>query len=98
MTALQLVSAQIGRVTGFGLAKNVGDLLPKPIVLSLVAFSSSSTPSSRRICSDQTNPSPVSHLTVFNGDVSAFSECCDAMSHLRFQVGNWSTRRAKYSF
>ena len=38
MTAVQLVSAQIGRVTGFGLAKNIGDLLPKPIVLSLVGL------------------------------------------------------------
>jgi NRAMP (natural resistance-associated macrophage protein)-like metal ion transporter len=38
MTAVQLVSAQIGRVTGCGLAKNIGDLLPKPLVLGLIAL------------------------------------------------------------
>jgi Mn2+/Fe2+ NRAMP family transporter len=38
MTAVQLVSAQIGRVTGSGLAKNMGAILPKPLVLAIVAF------------------------------------------------------------
>lgn len=38
MTAVQLVSAQIGRVTGCGLAKNIGDIFPKPLVLSLVGL------------------------------------------------------------
>ncbi len=38
MTAVQLVSAQIGRVTGCGLAKNIGDVFPKPLVLSLVGL------------------------------------------------------------
>jgi NRAMP (natural resistance-associated macrophage protein)-like metal ion transporter len=38
MTAVQLVSAQIGRVTGYGLAKNIGDLFPKPLVLGLVGL------------------------------------------------------------
>src|SRR5437764_1171306 len=38
MTAVQLVSAQIGRVTGCGLAKNIGQLLPRPLVLSLVGL------------------------------------------------------------
>src|SRR5665647_3338833 len=38
MTAIQLVSAQIGRVTGCGLAKNLGAVLPKPVVLALVAL------------------------------------------------------------
>ena len=37
MVAVQLVSAHIGRVTGCGLAKNLGDVMPKTIVLSLVA-------------------------------------------------------------
>ena len=37
MVAIQLVSAQIGRVTGCGLAKNLGEVLPKPVVLGLVA-------------------------------------------------------------
>jgi NRAMP (natural resistance-associated macrophage protein)-like metal ion transporter len=37
MTAVQLVSAHIGRVTGCGLAKNLGEVLPKQVVLSLVA-------------------------------------------------------------
>jgi NRAMP (natural resistance-associated macrophage protein)-like metal ion transporter len=36
MTAVQLVSAQIGRVTGSGLAKNIGGILPKPVVLGIV--------------------------------------------------------------
>ncbi len=38
MTAVQLVSAQIGRVTGCGLANNLGAVLPKPFVLSLVSL------------------------------------------------------------
>lgn len=38
MTAVQLVSAQIGRVTGCGLAKNIGDIFPKPLVLSLIGL------------------------------------------------------------
>jgi NRAMP (natural resistance-associated macrophage protein)-like metal ion transporter len=37
MTAVQLVSAQIGRVTGCGLAKNIGDF-PKPLVLGLIGL------------------------------------------------------------
>ena len=38
MSAVQLVSAQIGRVTGKGLAKNIGDVFPKPVVLALIAL------------------------------------------------------------
>src|SRR6187551_1320209 len=38
MTAVQLVSAQIGRVTGCGLAKNIGDIFPKPLVLVLIGL------------------------------------------------------------
>jgi NRAMP (natural resistance-associated macrophage protein)-like metal ion transporter len=38
MTAVQLVSAQIGRVTGCGLAKNLGDVLPKTAVVALVGL------------------------------------------------------------
>jgi len=38
MSAVQLVSAQIGRVTGCGLARNIGDVFPKPVVLSLVGL------------------------------------------------------------
>jgi NRAMP (natural resistance-associated macrophage protein)-like metal ion transporter len=38
MTAVQLVSAQIGRVTGCGLAKNLGDVLSKKLVLALIAL------------------------------------------------------------
>jgi NRAMP (natural resistance-associated macrophage protein)-like metal ion transporter len=37
MVAIQLVSARIGRVTGSGLAKNLGEVMPKWLVLSLVA-------------------------------------------------------------
>ena len=37
MTAVQFVSAQIGRVTGCGLAKNIGGIFPKPLVLGLSA-------------------------------------------------------------
>jgi len=36
MVAIQLISARIGRVTGSGLAKNMGAVLPKPIVLAIV--------------------------------------------------------------
>lgn len=38
MSAIQLVSAQIGRVTGCGLAQNIKKVLPKPVVLSLVGL------------------------------------------------------------
>jgi len=38
MTAIQLVSAHIGRVTGHGLAKNMGDILPRWLVTGLVAL------------------------------------------------------------
>lgn len=45
MVAVQLVSARIGRVTGCGLAKNLGDILPKPLVLALWQACSLPTPS-----------------------------------------------------
>src|ERR1700761_4209058 len=38
MVAIQLVSAQIGRVTGCGLAKNMKDVLPAWTVFGLVAL------------------------------------------------------------
>lgn len=38
MTAIQLVSAHIGRVTGCGLAKNMGEILPRWCVTALVAL------------------------------------------------------------
>jgi NRAMP (natural resistance-associated macrophage protein)-like metal ion transporter len=38
MVAIQLVSAHIGRVTGKGLAQNMGRVLPQPVVLTLVAL------------------------------------------------------------
>lgn len=38
MTAIQLVSAQVGRVTGFGLAKNMGDVMPRWLVTALIAL------------------------------------------------------------
>lgn len=38
MVAVQLVSARIGRVTGCGLAANMGQVLPKPLVTGLVAL------------------------------------------------------------
>ena len=38
MTAVQLASAHIGRVTGCGLAKNMGEVLPRWIVTLLVAL------------------------------------------------------------
>jgi len=37
MVSIQMVSALIGRVTGHGLAKNMGDVMPRPIVTTLVA-------------------------------------------------------------
>ncbi|MEI9887908.1 MAG: divalent metal cation transporter [Rhizomicrobium sp.] len=38
MVSIQLVSAHIGRITGRGLAQNMGEVMPAPIVLSLVAL------------------------------------------------------------
>ena len=38
MSAIQLISAHIGRVTGCGLAKNMGDILWRPLVTGLVAL------------------------------------------------------------
>jgi NRAMP (natural resistance-associated macrophage protein)-like metal ion transporter len=38
MTAIQLVSARIGRVTGSGLAKAMGQVIPGPVVSGLVAL------------------------------------------------------------
>jgi NRAMP (natural resistance-associated macrophage protein)-like metal ion transporter len=38
MTAIQLVSGQIGRVTGAGLARNMGRVIARPIVTGLVAL------------------------------------------------------------
>jgi NRAMP (natural resistance-associated macrophage protein)-like metal ion transporter len=38
MVAIQLVSAHIGRVTGQGLAKNLVQVLPRPVVLFLVGL------------------------------------------------------------
>jgi NRAMP (natural resistance-associated macrophage protein)-like metal ion transporter len=38
MTAIQLVSARIGRVTGCGLSTNMGRVLPRPLVTTLVAL------------------------------------------------------------
>jgi Mn2+/Fe2+ NRAMP family transporter len=38
MAAIQLVSAHIGRVTGRGLAQNMSEVMPRPIVLTLVAL------------------------------------------------------------
>jgi len=38
MVAIQLVSALIGRVTGHGLARNMGEVMPRPIVTVLVAL------------------------------------------------------------
>jgi len=37
MTAVQLICAHVGRVTGRGLAKNMSDLLPRPLVTGLIA-------------------------------------------------------------
>jgi NRAMP (natural resistance-associated macrophage protein)-like metal ion transporter len=38
MSAVQLVSAHIGRVTGHGLAKNMGDILPRWLVTGLITL------------------------------------------------------------
>lgn len=38
MTAVQLVSARIGRVTGHGLAQNMAQVLPRPLVFGLVCL------------------------------------------------------------
>ncbi len=38
MVSIQLISAHIGRVTGKGLAQNMGQVLPAPAVLTLVAL------------------------------------------------------------
>src|ERR1700744_6153618 len=38
MVAIQMVSALIGRVTGHGLARNMGDVLPGRLVTGLVAL------------------------------------------------------------
>ncbi|MEI9929762.1 MAG: divalent metal cation transporter [Rhizomicrobium sp.] len=38
MAAIQLISAHIGRITGKGLADNMGKVQPQPVVLSLVAL------------------------------------------------------------
>jgi NRAMP (natural resistance-associated macrophage protein)-like metal ion transporter len=38
MAAIQLISAHIGRITGKGLASNMGKVLPGPVVLTLVAL------------------------------------------------------------
>src|SRR5665213_4209840 len=38
MVSIQLISAHIGRITGRGLADNMGKALPAPVVLSLVAL------------------------------------------------------------
>src|SRR3954467_9078413 len=38
MVAIQMVSALVGRVTGKGLAANMGEVMPRPLVLSLLAL------------------------------------------------------------
>jgi NRAMP (natural resistance-associated macrophage protein)-like metal ion transporter len=38
MVAIQMVSALVGRVTGKGLASNMGQVMPRPLVLSLLAL------------------------------------------------------------
>jgi len=38
MSAIQLVSAEIGRVTGRGLARNMGEVMPRPLVTGLVSL------------------------------------------------------------
>src|SRR5450631_73411 len=38
MAAIQMVSALIGRVTGRGLAYNMGQVMPRPLVLTLLAL------------------------------------------------------------
>ena len=39
MAAIQMVSALVGRVTGRGLAYNMGQVMPRPLVLGLLARS-----------------------------------------------------------
>jgi len=38
MVSIQMVSALIGRVTGHGLARNMGEVMPRPIVMTLVTL------------------------------------------------------------
>jgi len=38
MVAIQMVSALVGRVTGKGLASNMGQVMPRPLVLGLLAL------------------------------------------------------------
>src|SRR6201746_2409803 len=38
MVSIQMISALIGRVTGHGLARNMGEVMPRPIVTVLVAL------------------------------------------------------------
>ena len=38
MSAIQLISARIGRVTGCGLAANIGAIWPRPLVVALVVL------------------------------------------------------------
>ena len=38
MAAIQMISALIGRVTGRGLAYNMGQVMPRPLVLSLLGL------------------------------------------------------------
>jgi len=38
MVAIQMVSALVGRVTGKGLAANMGQVMPRPLVLGLLAL------------------------------------------------------------
>src|SRR5258706_4596425 len=38
MAAIQMLSAQVGRVTGRGLAYNMGQVMPRPLVLGLLSL------------------------------------------------------------
>src|SRR5215475_8992694 len=38
MIAIQLISAKIGRVTGKGIASNLNEIAPRPVVIGLVAL------------------------------------------------------------
>src|SRR3954464_4417605 len=38
MAAIQMLSAEVGRVTGKGLAFNMGQVMPRPLVLGLLAL------------------------------------------------------------
>src|SRR3954468_24724490 len=38
MAAIQMLSAMVGRVTGRGLAANMGQVMPRPLVLGLLAL------------------------------------------------------------